>query len=189
MKNNVLRLLRENAGFMLFLAGMFVFRSAVADWNHIPSGSMEPTLQVGDRVLVDHRAYAWRVPFTTIQVAQRGVPQTGDVVTFRSPRDGERLIKRVVATAGARIAGRGGVLFVDGNPVGLAGQIEFGPVEVPPAHVFVMGDNRDSSLDSRFWGPLPVENIYGKALKVVFSLAGPIPRGDRWWLDLSSGRP
>lgn len=181
-------LLRDNAGFLLFLAGMFVFRSAVADWNHIPSGSMLPTLQIGDRVLVDKRAYAWRLPFTDVHLVERATPRVGDVITFASPVDGTRLIKRVVAVGGSQIGARRGLLYVDGAPVGVAGRIEFGPVSVPPDHVFVMGDNRDESFDSRFWGPVPVGSVYGRAEKVVFSLDGLAFRGDRFWLDLGSAR-
>jgi len=186
MKNSIVQLFRENRGLLLFLSGMFVFRSAVADWNHIPSGSMEPTLQVGDRVLVDHRAYSWRLPFTRVHLAERATPKAGEIITFASPVDGERLIKRVVAVAGDSIAARRGVLYVNREAAGLAGRIEFGPIDIPAGQVFVMGDNRDHSFDSRSWGPLPVERIYGRAVKVVASLDGVTPRGDRFWVDLQA---
>ena len=186
MTKKIVQLLRANAGFLLFLLSMFVFRSAIADWNHIPSGSMEPTLRVGDRVLVDQHAYAWRVPFTRVHLAERAVPQAGDIITFASPVDGERLIKRVVAVAGDSVAARRGVLYVNRMPAGMAGHIEFGPVEVPAGHVFVMGDNRDNSFDSRFWGPLAVDRVYGRALKVVASFNGVAPRTDRFWVDIGA---
>jgi signal peptidase I len=188
MIKSITRRARANAGFLLFLLGMFVFRSAVADWNYIPSGSMEPTLQVGDRVLVDQHAYAWRLPFTRVHLAERGAPRAGDVITFASPVDGERLIKRVVAVGGDTVLARRGVLYVNRHPVGTAGYIEFGPVEVPAGHVFVMGDNHDDSFDSRFWGPLAVDRIYGRALKVVASFDGLLPRGDRFWVGLGASR-
>lgn len=184
MMNRMSRLARDNVGLLLFLLGMFVFRSAVADWNSIPSGSMEPTLQVGDRVLVDQHAYAWRLPFTRVHIGERGTPRAGDIVTFASPVDGERLIKRVVAVGGDTVAARRGVLYVSATPVGAAGRIEFGPLAVPAGHVFVMGDNHDDSFDSRFWGPLAVDRIYGRAIKVVASFDGVRPRGDRFWIDL-----
>jgi signal peptidase I len=182
----IVQLVRANAGFLLFLLGMFVFRSAVADWNDIPSGSMEPTLQVGDRVLVDQHAYAWRLPFTRVHLAERTSPRAGDVITFASPVDGARLIKRVVAVGGDTVAARHGVLYVNRQPAGIAGRIEFGPIEVPAGHVFVMGDNHDNSFDSRFWGPLAEDRIYGRALKVVASFDGLVPRGDRFWVDLGA---
>ena len=186
----VLKLLRDNRGFLLFIFGMFVFRSAVADWYQIPSGSMEPTLQVGDRVFVDNRAFNLRVPFTNIHVLDYGAPRAGEVITFKSPVDGERLIKRVVAVAGQRVEANDGQLFVDDQAVpGHAGHIAFGPVLVPAGHVFVMGDHRDNSFDSRYWGPLPLANVYGRALMVVASLDGVVPRGDRWFLHLPEQAP
>lgn len=186
----MIKLLRNNLGFILFLVGMFAFRSAIADWYQIPSGSMQPTIQVGDRVLVDNRAYNLRVPFTNIHVLERTEPQRGEIITFKSPVDGERLIKRVVGLAGDSVAARDGKLFVNGAAVpGHAGNIEFGPVEVPVHHVFVMGDNRDNSFDSRFWGPLPIANVYGRALQVVVSFDGVVPRGDRWFRSLPGSAP
>lgn len=184
MTKKLVQLVRANAGFLLFLLGMFAFRSAIADWNHIPSGSMEPTLQIGDRVLVDQHAYAWRVPFTRVHLTERARARVGDIVTFASPVDGERWIKRVVAVSGDSVAARRGVLYVNDAPVGAAGHVEFGPLQVAADHVFVMGDNRDNSLDSRFWGPLAIDRIYGRALKVVASFDGVMPRSDRFWIDL-----
>ncbi len=188
--NRMLKFLRANLGFILFLFGMFVFRSAIADWYQIPSGSMEPTLQVGDRVLVDNRAYNLRVPFTDIHLADFDGPRRGDIITCKSPVDGVRLIKRVVAVAGERVEARQGILYVNGAAMpGHAGAVAFGPVEVPAGHVFVMGDHRDNSFDSRYWGPLPLANVYGRALRVVASFDGVVPRGDRWFVALPASAP
>ncbi|WP_139826450.1 signal peptidase I [Derxia lacustris] len=190
MKTQLRRLLREWAPTALFLACMFAFRSAAADWYQIPTGSMLPTLQIGDRVLVDNTAYNLRVPFTDIHLAERAMPQRGDVITMKSPVDGERLIKRVVAVAGDRIAAFNGQLTVNGEvQPGHAGHLDFGPYEVPAEHVFVMGDNRDNSFDSRYWGPLPLANVRGHAIKVVASLDGLLPRADRLWVDIASAAP
>lgn len=183
-------LIRNNIGFILFMLGMFAFRSAVADWYQIPSGSMEPTLQIGDRVFVDNRAYNLRLPFTNVHLLERAQPQRGQIITFQSPVDGERLIKRVVGLAGDRLEARAGRLFVNGIAVpGNAGRIEFGPFVVPAGHVFVMGDQRDNSFDSRYWGSLPLTNVYGRALRVVASFDGWRPRGDRWFLPLPESTP
>lgn len=106
----------EHRGFMLFMGLMFVFRSAVADWNYVPSSSMNPTLYAGDRVLVDKLAYSLRVPFTLHEVARWGMPQRGDVITFDSPADGLNLIKRVVAVAGDEVSMSGNQLILNGQP-------------------------------------------------------------------------
>lgn len=109
------RLLRENRGFILFLLGFAFFRTAVADWNPIPSASMRPTLLEGDVVLVNRLAYDLKVPLTRHSLLRLGEPERGDVVTFRSPADETRLIKRVVGLPGDTLELRGGALFVNGE--------------------------------------------------------------------------
>ncbi|WP_295545539.1 signal peptidase I [uncultured Pseudacidovorax sp.] len=104
-------------GLLLFLCMMLVFRSAVADWNYVPSSSMNPTLWAGDRVAVNKLAYSLRVPFTLHEVVRWEHPQVGDVITFDSPVDGTNLIKRVVATGGDTVAMRDNVLVVNGHAV------------------------------------------------------------------------
>jgi signal peptidase I len=110
------RLLKENRGFLVFLLCFGVFRTAVADWNPIPSGSMRPTLLEGDVVFVNRLAYDIKLPLTDIVVARLDEPQRGDIVTFSSPKDGVRLIKRVVAIPGDRVEMRNEVLVVNGEP-------------------------------------------------------------------------
>jgi signal peptidase I len=107
--------LRRHKGFLAFLLCFGVFRTAVADWNPIPSGSMRPTILEGDVVFVDRLAYDLKIPLTDVIVAPLGDPRRGDIVTFSSPRDGTRLIKRIVALPGDRVAMRRGVLLVNGN--------------------------------------------------------------------------
>ena len=190
MQHAVLRFKRANAGVGLFLLGMLLFRSAVADWYQIPSGSMEPTLAVGDRVVVDKRAFSVRLPFTDIHLLDYAAPRAGDIITFTSPVDGERLIKRVVAVAGDSIEAQDGILFVNGvAQAGHAGKISFRAGTVPSGHVFVMGDHRDNSFDSRFWGPLALSRVQGKALRVAFSFDGLTPRSDRVWMPLAEHAP
>ncbi|MCE3001819.1 MAG: signal peptidase I [Xanthomonadaceae bacterium] len=107
--------LRDNRGFIAALLLFGVFRTAVADYNPVPSGSMRPTIIEGDVVLVDRLAYDLRLPLGERSLAVLGEPARGDVVTFFSPRDGTRLIKRIVGLPGDRIAMRGGVLVVNGE--------------------------------------------------------------------------
>ncbi|MBS0348774.1 MAG: signal peptidase I [Proteobacteria bacterium] len=108
-------LLKNNRGFLLFLICFGVFRSAIADWNPIPSGSMHPTLLEGDVVLVNRLAYDAKLPLTDITVAHLGDPARGDVVTFKSPRDGTLLIKRIVGLPGDTVAMRDGALTINGE--------------------------------------------------------------------------
>jgi len=106
--------LRENRGLLAFLVGFGLLRTAVADYNPVPSGSMRPTIVEGDVVLVDRLAYDVKVPLTNVVLASTGGPKRGDIVTFFSPKDGTRLVKRIVGIPGDTIALRGDVLYVNG---------------------------------------------------------------------------
>ena len=106
--------LKQNRGFLIFLICFGFFRTAVADWNPIPSGSMRPTLLEGDVVLVDRLAYDLKLPLTDIVMFPLGDPRRGDVVTFTSPADGVRLIKRLVGLPGDVVELRADALFVNG---------------------------------------------------------------------------
>jgi len=110
--------IRHNRGFLLFLLGLGLFRTAIADWNPIPSASMRPTLLEGDVVLVDRTAYAIKLPLTDISLMRLGEPARGDVVTFTSPRDGERLIKRIVAVPGDTVEMRDEAVYINGARAG-----------------------------------------------------------------------
>lgn len=105
---------REWRGFVAFVVVMVVFRSAVADWNQVPSGSMLPSILVGDRIVVDKLAYDLRVPFTLRRIASWGSPQRGDVVTFTSPEDDRLLVKRIVAVPGDEVSMRNNQLIING---------------------------------------------------------------------------
>ena len=159
---------KRRAGFTelcltILVAFVLVFglvRPFVLEAFRIPSESMVPTLQVGDRVLANKFIYR----FTE--------PERGDVVVFESVGEGDdqKLIKRVVGVAGDEIDVRNGILLVNGEEQrepylneNLPFNGSYGPTEVPEGHVFVMGDNRANSADSRVFGPLPTENIEGEA--------------------------
>ena len=109
------RWIRENRGFLIFLLCFGFFRGAMADWNPIPSGSMRPTLLEGDVVLVNRLAYDFKLPLTDIVLVALGAPRRGDVVTFTSPQDGVRLIKRLVGVPGDVIEMRNETLYVNGS--------------------------------------------------------------------------
>lgn len=106
--------LREWRGFFIFVVLMVVFRSIIGDWNHVPSGSMRPTLLVGDRVVVNKIAFDLRVPFTFIRLLQHNDPDRGDIITFESPKGGKLLIKRVVGVPGDRVELRDNSLWLNG---------------------------------------------------------------------------
>ncbi len=103
--------------FAIVVLVLSIVRSSLADWNDVPSGSMNPTILEGDRVFVNKLAYSLKVPFTTWTIAQWSEPKRGQVVTFWSPENGRRLIKRVAGLPGERVALRDGVLLINGEPV------------------------------------------------------------------------
>ena len=106
---------REYKGLVMFIGCMLVFRSALADWNYVPSSSMNPTLIAGDRVVVNKLAYSLRVPFTLKEIKRWAKPFAGDVITFDSPADEINLIKRVVAVEGDTVAMVDNQLLVNGS--------------------------------------------------------------------------
>ena len=176
------------------------FRSAIADWYEVPSGSMNPTIVEGDRIYVDKLAYDLKLPFTTVHLARWADPARGDIVVFYAPDDGMRLVKRVIGVPGDVVELRADVLYVNGVPAayrgarpvapgevmaeesvgarrhavmflpGVTAYRSFGPVRVPIGRYFMMGDNRDNSRDSRYFGFVPRAAIVGRATQVVMSL-------------------
>jgi len=149
-------------GVILLVAFVVVFgflRPFVVKSFWIPSESMVPTLEVGDRIFVNRFIYRFFEP------------ERGDIVVFDSLETDDELIKRVVAVPGDRVRVRNGILRVNGDfpdepyavPVVFPDGSFFGPTRVPEGEVFVMGDNRPNSHDSRFFGPVPTENIQGEA--------------------------
>ena len=106
---------REWRGFFAFIVVMLLFRSAVADWNQVPSGSMLPSILIGDRIVVNKMAYDLRVPFTLIRLASWEDPQRSDIITFDSPHDGKLLVKRVVGVPGDVVEMRNNRLIINGE--------------------------------------------------------------------------
>ena len=106
---------REWRGFVYFVIAMILFRSVIADWNQVPSGSMEPNIMVGDRIVVDKISYDLRVPFTLTRISRWGDPQRGDIVTFPNPRDDEVYVKRLIAVPGDTIQMRNNRLIINGE--------------------------------------------------------------------------
>lgn len=147
----------------VLVTGLVTARFTVCDTMRVSSGSMAPTVCTGDVVVVDHLAPA------------RGLA-VGDIVTFPRPGDGAEQIKRVVATGGQTVAIADAVLVVDGRRVdepyvdltSIDG-VYFGPVTVPKDAVFVMGDDRELSVDSRSFGPIPEEDVDGRRLGTLWS--------------------
>lgn len=114
------RLLAENKGFLFFLFGMVLVRSAIADWYGVPSGSMYPTLMIGDRIIADRLAYDVKIPFTDVIVKHIADPKRGDIVTFSSPENGDRLVKRIIGLPGDIVEMRGEELVINGEPASYA---------------------------------------------------------------------
>ena len=212
----------------LLILGFVIFsvRSSFADWSDVPTGSMKPTILEGDRVFVNKLAYDLKVPFTTRHLAEWSNPQRGDIVVFFSPKDGTRLVKRVIGLPGDVIELRHDALIVNGQPVDYKPSAEkwlsdvapadranhvfaveqlpgrahlvaawpavpamrdFGPSLVPTGHYFMMGDNRDDSFDSRYFGPVQRRRIVGRATAVALSVDRQhywLPRWNRFFHSL-----
>jgi signal peptidase I len=111
----IVKFLTRNKGFITFMLCMVVFRSAVADWNVVPTGSMQPTIQIGDRIFVDKAAYDVRLPFTHISLMHLADPKRGDIVVLDSQAANERLVKRVIGLPGDEVAMRDNVLYINGQ--------------------------------------------------------------------------
>ena len=166
------------AAVIAVILALFI-RTFVVQAFKIPSGSMEPTLLVGDHILVNKFIYGVKVPFTRATLIPLKKPQRGDVIVFIYPVEPDKdFIKRVIGLPGdlVEIAGQriyiNGKLFEDEHGVYTARQADPGRPsswQVPEGHVFVMGDNRDHSYDSRFWGFVPVRSIKGRAFMIYWS--------------------
>lgn len=166
------------------LLALFI-RTFVVQAFKIPSGSMIPTLLVGDHILVNKFTYGIKNPFTGSTWVSMGEPQRHDIVVFKYPKNpSQDFIKRVIGVAGDRIEIIDKKVYVNGEifiephavfldkqilPDGMQPRDNFGPVTVPPDSLFVMGDNRDNSHDSRFWHFVDLKAVKGKAFMLYWS--------------------
>ena len=177
---------RENveAIVIAILLALFI-RAFVVQAFKIPSGSMKETLQIGDHILVNKFLYGIKLPWLGTTLIPIGKPEPEDIVVFRFPEEPDKdFIKRTVAVAGDAVEVRNKKLFINGqlverpyavfkDPHVLPGIIQprdnMGPVTVPPDKIFVMGDNRDHSYDSRFWGFVDLKAVKGEAFIIYWS--------------------
>jgi len=193
------KLWKNNKLFILFILLMSVFRSAVADWYTVPTGSMQPTIKEGDRIIVNKMAYDLKIPFSQLTLHTTGEPKRGEIVVFESKAADNRLIKRMIGLPGDQIEMRNETLFINGEPLNYqitkqsAHQLfateqvdlithviridkdksnqlsNFSPITVPAGHYLVLGDNRRNSSDSRVYGFVPRHELKGKATTIAFS--------------------
>ena len=170
---------REYAEAIIIAIVLALFiRTFVIQAFKIPSGSMKPTLLVGDHILVNKFIYGIKLPFTDKILISLSQPERGDVVVFKFPLDTQKdYIKRVIGLPGDRVELVDKQLLINGRPTedphasySMSGSMRmFGPVTVPADHLFVMGDNRDESSDSRVWGFVPRPYLKGKAFLIYWS--------------------
>jgi signal peptidase I len=163
-EDNMKNWIYNNRGFIIFLLCFGIFRTAVADWNPIPSGSMRPSLLEGDVVLVNRLAYDFKFPLSDIIIAHLGDPKRGDIVTFSSPKDGTRLIKRLIALPGDKVEMRNEVLYINNQiarytrPEMLLEQMENG-ISIPAMRLTEsIGDNKRRV---QFLQGIPAKNTFG----------------------------
>ena len=167
----------------LFIA--LIFKTLVIQTYKIPSESMTPTLYPGDQILVSKCSYGIPIPFSDISVPGFRTPHRGDVVVFKFPLDHRvHYIKRLVGLPGDTIEIKNKVLYVNGeeyvvaeaqfiDPMVMPGAVSrrdnYGPITVPPGALFMMGDNRDNSNDSRFWGLVDEDELIGRTVMIYWS--------------------
>jgi signal peptidase I len=163
----------------------FFIRTFIIQAFKIPSGSMKPTLQIGDHILVNKFIYGIKVPYFRQSIISIGQPKRDDIVVFIYPEDRSKdFVKRVIATGGDTIEIRNKQIYLNGLPykdthgvyaddfvipAAIQPRDNFGPATIPADKIFVMGDNRDQSYDSRFWGFVDLKDVMGKAFIIYWS--------------------
>jgi signal peptidase I len=191
---------REYRSFLLFLVLLMVFRTSYADWSPVPTGSMEPTILPGDVVWIDKTAFGPSLPFLNRRLITWGHPERGDIVTLIPPHEDVLYVKRVIGLAGDTIHIEGNAIYLNGSLLDqalvevtddaligtetIAGKVHafklsrdrsvpyFGEtIVVPAGKLFVMGDHRNNSEDSRYWGFVDENNVMGKVSSIAVSFA------------------
>ncbi len=173
--------------FIAIIIALFI-RTFIVQAFKIPSGSMIPTLQIGDWLLVNKFIYGIKIPLTRKTLIPVKEPQRGDIVVFIYPMDRTKdFIKRVIGVAGDVIEIRNKKIYINGSPFddtygvftdslilprSMQPRDNFGPVKVPEGHIFAMGDNRDNSYDGRFWGFVNLKDVVGRAFIIYWSWNG-----------------
>ena len=190
---------RDVLSFALIALGITAARSSLADHYVVPSGSMMPTVEIGDHVCVDKLAYSVHVPFAKSLAVETHPIARGDVVVLESPDDGIVLLKRVVALPGDRVEVRSGLVHIDGVRIDVDGEAsarpvehlgtphvldleegggpDLGPTRVPDGSYLVLGDARGNSRDGRIFGLVRREAIFGRAVSVCLRSGKPAWRG------------
>ncbi len=204
MTRRVQETLKENKGFIVFIVLMSVFRSSLADWNSVPTGSMKPTIVEGDRIIINKLAYDVHLPFSQISVAKLNDPQRGDIIIFNSKVSKKRLVKRVIGVPGDVVSMTNNMLNINGAALEYTTSIiddapktstisddivenlfgtkysirvskrhtkasSFAPIRVPEEMYLALGDNRDNSVDSRYIGFIPRDEIIGRSRSIAMS--------------------
>jgi len=185
MSNPKSKLREYVEAILLAIVIAFFIRTFVIQAYKIPSGSMKPTLLIGDHILVSKFNYGVKLPFIRSTLIPVGSPRRGDIVVFIYPEDRSKdFIKRLVGLPGDTVEVRDKQILLNGQPwkethgvhsdsLVIPGAVQprdnFGPVKVPEGSLFVMGDNRDESYDSRFWGFVDMKDVLGKALIIYWS--------------------
>ncbi len=164
---------------LIALAIALLIRTFLVQAFRIPSGSMEDTLLVGDFLLVDKITYGARIPGTDWRLPGLREPRRGDILVFKDPRTNRDYIKRCVAVGGETILIRQDEVYIDGHPLDEPYKVlkpypgpsrrNFGPMEVPDEALFMMGDNRNNSQDSRYWNALDPDRVVGRAFVLYWS--------------------
>lgn len=198
------KVVRENRYLIVFLVLWSFARISFADWSPVPTGSMQPTIQPGDVLLIDKTAFGPSIPFINKRVLSWGSPSRGDIITFVPPHEDVLYVKRVIGVPGDEIRIDGVAVFVNGEQleqkfVGRTRDAAFleesiGDVDhaiqfssaqpvsssqhyllVPEDKYFVMGDHRNNSADSRYWGFVDESNITGRVERVLVSFSSEMP--------------
>jgi signal peptidase I len=189
------RLLHRSTRRLVLLASIVLcIRIFVGEASVVPTASMEGTILVGDHLFMDKLLYGPEIPLVHWRLPVVKTVHRGDIIVFRYPKDlSETFLKRVAAVGGDRLEIRDGMLYVNSHavlepyavhhPPLHSTQENWGPIVVPEGKLFVMGDNRDNSSDSRDWGFVPIGNVIGEPLFVYWSYDAPTSR----WLDENPG--